>query len=676
MYHQDLLYCRRPTEPIVLKRDNDTQYCYNDGKIHTFSSLVNNSINASFIRHNWNSGIEKIEDYMNYVTDEINNYICECTNSQSFGRHCEYILPFGATFEETLQWELEERRKNKNDMQIYGDILCYKTILCDSGLMCLDWRDICDGFQQCMFGYDEENCDKLEFNECENDEYRCVNGMCIPDQYFLDGDYDCMDTTDEIGYRTDFDCTFQEVNMKCDDRTCLRRHYSCGDGQCITNRLGFQKSSETSETCKSYREQYYMCETHEVKKQWTLPNGRCYLGVDYNEVKISNQTNSELCIYFLKCVLSDGAEKNCVSMSNGKDYTEQIRKYCPSPFIQYPQGAMIGPYINHFYNIQRSWKDYTADVIIINGTIKCRQYLIQNYIDISYYTYKSLQQWEMFFCMSQVENSSILGYGYDKFCYNDSQTFTDQPYNVIDVCNSTKECISAYRIADGLSDCVGGIDEAEINTNLVLKTCLRMRRHRFRCSSEQPTCLPIHFLSDDDNDCNNNYDEILPAKLNYNSESNSDREILRQYIKHSWEVDIVFQPVKNLLFRAYCNTFWDIEFQIDEDREICKHWWICSKDQWQCYSGQCIDVNWVLDRVTRSSAFCGKFPLFGLFSAVFPHFRFFPLFAENVNIVVERLEPVDQIKFEISMFDSEGFFLNANWLNRVATLRTSDGSNF
>lgn len=48
-----------------------------------------------------------------------------------------------------------------------------------------------------MFGLDEENCDKIELNECSDDEYRCMNGMCIPNEYFLDGDFDCMDLSDE-----------------------------------------------------------------------------------------------------------------------------------------------------------------------------------------------------------------------------------------------------------------------------------------------------------------------------------------------------------------------------------------------------------------------------------------------------------------------------------------------
>jgi hypothetical protein len=122
-----------------------------------------------------------------------------------------------------------------------------------------------------MYGYDEENCDLIEFNECEDDEYRCVNGMCIPDQYFLDGEYDCADATDEKGVFDDTKCTFQPARYECDDGMCLRSYWSCGDGQCIKYRLGFQ-FDEFQSQCTSLREQYHMCETHATRPKWTLPN--------------------------------------------------------------------------------------------------------------------------------------------------------------------------------------------------------------------------------------------------------------------------------------------------------------------------------------------------------------------------------------------------------------------
>ncbi|CAF5222655.1 unnamed protein product, partial [Rotaria magnacalcarata] len=90
----------------------------------------------------------------------------------------------------------------------------YTTLECNFGLLCLDWRDICDGAQQCMSGLDENKCDKLEFNECENDEYRCMNGMCIPEEYFLDGEFDCLDWSDEIQYYDDGNSPIEEASKK------------------------------------------------------------------------------------------------------------------------------------------------------------------------------------------------------------------------------------------------------------------------------------------------------------------------------------------------------------------------------------------------------------------------------------------------------------------------------
>jgi hypothetical protein len=40
-----------------------------------------------------------------------------------------------------------------------------------------------------------------------------MNGMCIPDQYFLDGEYDCMDLSDEKQQFNDLDCPFQLASL-------------------------------------------------------------------------------------------------------------------------------------------------------------------------------------------------------------------------------------------------------------------------------------------------------------------------------------------------------------------------------------------------------------------------------------------------------------------------------
>ncbi|CAF2840950.1 unnamed protein product [Rotaria sp. Silwood2] len=195
--------------------------------------------------------------------------LCECTDSLLFGKNCEYFLPEGTTSEEIIAWEVQMKTIDSWQMQLFGDSVCYTTLSCNTGLLCLDWRDICDGVQQCMSGDDETNCDKLEFNDCDDDEYRCMNGMCIPDEYFLDGDYDCSDLSDEKQVFNDMKCTLQKASVQCDDQMCSLDEWSCGDGQCITDRIAFQDSgrNKTAKECNNLRDQYYMCEMNPRRRQ-------------------------------------------------------------------------------------------------------------------------------------------------------------------------------------------------------------------------------------------------------------------------------------------------------------------------------------------------------------------------------------------------------------------------
>ena len=183
---QSLFYCRRPHQPIDLIRENDTTACHsNGGRLHRFSELQSKNIDVSTVLHQWRSSIERVDQYARFRqggAGEWDGYLCQCIHPSSFGKNCEYRLPEGNTFDQTLQWQLGMRIDYPWKVQEYGDVVCYERVGCDSGLLCLDWREICDGVQQCMSGVDEEHCDLLEMNRCDDeDEYRCMNGMCIPD---------------------------------------------------------------------------------------------------------------------------------------------------------------------------------------------------------------------------------------------------------------------------------------------------------------------------------------------------------------------------------------------------------------------------------------------------------------------------------------------------------------
>ncbi|CAF3981667.1 unnamed protein product [Rotaria magnacalcarata] len=51
-------------------------------------------------------------------------------------------------------------------------------------------------------------------------------------------------------------------------------------------------------------------------------------------------------------------------------------------------------------------------------------------------------------------------------------------------------------------------------------------------------------------------------------------------------------------FRQYCDSFWDLEMRRDEIPELCKKYWKCSPDEYQCKTfGECIPLSWVCNNV-------------------------------------------------------------------------------
>ncbi|CAF3689751.1 unnamed protein product [Rotaria sp. Silwood1] len=572
--HNELSYCRRPKEPIDLNRNKDTKQCYRNGTLHSFADLSAANISISIVLHQWKSSIEKAEQYSRYIANprELDGYVCECTNPQSFGKNCEYLLPIGTTFAQTLTEENALKIKNSNNVQLYGDIICHLTLECDSGQLCLDWRDICDGVQQCMSGLDEENCDKLEFNECENNEYRCMNGMS---------------------------CVINGASTQCDDRICPPNQWSCGDGQCILDRFPFQKSSQEKPECINQRDRYFICETHHSLKVWTLSNGRCYEGEKYEELNVTNRTILEQCQYLLKCVLSGGQEKNCPGDDNSSS-VHYLNTGCHLDYIQYPKAGIMAPYVLFFYNRTRNSSSSRPDFMLINGTIKCEGILTDIH-NVQLSDFLTLRQLERTLCQRAKNESVVNSHVYDQHCHHTSLTFNNRSYSFSNVCNESKECISTYRMRDGFVNCVDKMDDR--NDISISTICSKMQRYRFRCSVDEPTCLSITTLGNGQENCKNGYDEswlgtgTKLVDINCNQLQKDQCEILRQYIENSWTLYNTSDVIGRLRipFRQYCDTFWNLAFKEDENVHECEHWWACPEEQWQCYTGQCIDASWVLD---------------------------------------------------------------------------------
>ena len=191
---EEISYCRRPGVNQSLNRSKNE--CDNQGEKKLFKDLLKEEIDPSIILK-WSSSVEMADLYAGFfynrsLIDENNDkFVCNCTREGTFGKYCEYKLTHEANrFREAINGQFQEKKYGDPwDTQRYGKILCYETLPCPSSPLCLDWREICDGVQRCSNGIDEENCDKLEFNECEDKEFRCTNGMCIAEEFWLDGKY-------------------------------------------------------------------------------------------------------------------------------------------------------------------------------------------------------------------------------------------------------------------------------------------------------------------------------------------------------------------------------------------------------------------------------------------------------------------------------------------------------
>ncbi|CAF2229873.1 unnamed protein product [Rotaria magnacalcarata] len=197
------------------------------------------------------------------------------------------------------------------------------------------------------------------------------------------------------------------------------------------------------------------------------------------------------------------------------------------------------------------------------------------------------------------------------FCWNNSKTFNDRPYAVNpDACPIAWECISQYRIHDGFADCINNIDEEKTFNN---DYCTgNVERHRFRCYNDQNKCLSLFWLGSGISRCSNNYDEMwygsglsLEKSLTCEKTDTADCARLKTYIRLSSiknssidsSLTVLHQnstSTDQISFQSYCDSFWDLSGHNDELTSSC-HNWVCSKDQYQCRTGQCIELNWVCD---------------------------------------------------------------------------------
>jgi hypothetical protein len=431
-----------------------------------------------------------------------------------------------------------------------------------------------------------------------------------------------MDWSDEREQRSSVSCSFTPDAMECDEHICPRHSFSCGDGQCVDwiTRMVFQRFVPAQNDCFNKRNLNFMCEVSEHRRAWTLPNGLCWPDKGYddpqnppwNMMNMSTLTDDEKCEYLLRCALSDGFERDCPC--NSRNCTKLMTDVCPhNSVVVYPSTALINPNVLFYYDYDVSEEKLKIDGLIFRGSQRCRgfEFKLNNSIRVPY-SYAAI----MYSRINNLCSLSEYSVGYkdylsnlqfDKFCYNNSLTFNGRPYAVnLDICDHSTECISQYRIHDGFVDCLTGDDEYLVFDK---DYCTgKVGQHRFRCFNDQYKCLPPSRIGTGISDCSNNYDEMwygrgtpLKEGIKCQKSDTVDCDRLKKYIGQSATKNASLNghsqqqtSINQMPFRSYCDSFWDLHNHTDELSSPCQHW-VCQRHQYQCRTGQCIELDWVCD---------------------------------------------------------------------------------
>ena len=249
-----------------------------------------------------------------------------------------------------------------------------------------------------------------------------------------------------------------------------------------------------------------------------------------------------------------------------------------------------------FFNRTRDWFNPLPDLVFLNGTVRCQYSLAKVTKIIPFQTNLIVRRvLEIHFCQSFRDVSWSEVNGSHRGCYHANES-TDQ-------CNEWNPCMSITRIDDGWKNCFNGLDESARKAMKIEQSCARVRRHRFRCSIEQATCLSVTKLGDSGTECRNAFDQFWfgfareLSSINCKDLIRDECSLLRQYIAQSWitanNSQISFEH--RISFRSYCDTFWNLDSRQDENLGECRRSWICPHDQWRCQTGQCIEPFWVGD---------------------------------------------------------------------------------
>ncbi|CAF2106989.1 unnamed protein product [Rotaria magnacalcarata] len=534
--------------------------------------------------------IEQYADYLNSTSnsrmDDI--FICNCTKSR-IGTNCEYESVSITT--DASRFVKGQRPKTTISYETLTSFI--DDLICNGNVAALEWRQICDGIIDCDDGNDELKCHLLELNRCEEDEFQCQNGMCIPKEFLFDIALDCMDSSDEqelIDNYDLFDSCIAETKYECDERLCAKDQFSCGNGQCIH----WSSLILGGYACTNFRDIAYRCETDD----YLVLNPKIYVGIcRQTTMNLEILTNTTDCLSSLRHLLTADRNKSAtkiriMSLNNIIGRCDEL--------IQYPYKVIFSPVLSMYYNRSQlalfyaSGRNFDQQIprkphlYCLHGSMVCN--------DISINLIKK-------YCMTQDEFEKLAKFSFlpisQLFCQiaieqllikNDTLLLSKllNKENVLYyICQNTSVHIPLRRVNDGYIDCLYGDDERNGHHRMI-------EPYRYRCEtvSSPNQYVTYRQLGNGVKNCADGSDEISKT-VRWSSMKCDYHENYPCWIFQANGIDEDRISNVQLSYHRHCDTIWDT--MDGQDEKNCSQW-VCTRNAHRCNrTGQCINQTYLCD---------------------------------------------------------------------------------
>ena len=504
----------------------------------TFAQLAEQTISSRQL-YLWSASIDLVERYQFYLNQQSSpmktlmgtEFFYNCTWPR-FGPLCEYSFDFDQN--DTSFSSLSEFIQDFYLNHAYRPktLTCYMHLQCNRGPSpsCLDWSEICDGRVDCLDGgEDEKHCWQLELNECEENEYRCLNGQCIPKAFHQDTQRfgDCLDGSDEVygDTRRALRCATNEPISACEDIVCATL-------------FQFSESFFTS-SCVAERQNLLIQALLSVK-----PSGML-----------------DQCWFALRCLAlgyyASGLE--CVDYCQDGQCEVIIANLCPVGLIFIPAVPFL------FGQLYFAYDKASFESSSITGEYPLK-YICHNdqFCDGSSENLTCLDPKELYldFPLSNLNRwkwSYVLP-AYQRFwpCSFPKQNCpSDHFYR----CRNSTKCISRHRLLDGINDCFY-VDDEQLSFVRTFTSVESNKKEFFHCLT-QNIYIAVHLVGNGNCDCPSDDLHIC-----------DDEYSLAKYAR------------THISFTVICDGFIEllpvmIDGQMFTDESDCEHW-SCSNIYTRC----------------------------------------------------------------------------------------------